>query len=1587
MFFFFFAVACLFALFLQAYFISLSSLKIRIVVMFRRSGRKKFPILVVGERALSSSCRKTVIKDIVHVDRRLLSSCSFRQCLPSPLWWGVARRSYTPIFTPSPPSKKFSDLQCAEEVRTLWASPGVASGGGGKNSSANAAAPSSLSTETPLFPISSVEDAVRWWIRFGNNPIVHTCLPSKSSHRSFASRSPFAYVEDYVGTNLIPPLESAASPNGLAHASSSSVSSPSPAQIAESVQYWRGYFEYRSAARLRQARRTAIHHVGVASSSSSSHGDHDGRSRATSSKGRGMTAGEGHPIPVAGEGAPTWVDEADQPHTRWDQDTVFKEWNYLAERHLKKKAKTLLPLEQYIWFPNAAADGAHGSGSCTAVTEEEAAAMASRFLSFLDATQEQRPPYLPLPIPSAWFYEGETRERWATRYLPAATESYHYFQHVLAPFVAKKDSVMDGQSALLQRLGSQLEKIHHVLIRRYHRQLTAYTERAEKTHTNAITDPSVIRSMALHQWCENELERFQRSIEEGELDPEDLLEEDAEAWKEEHQLLQALAEEPLYLSSAGGDETTAERGRSISFLDFWRHTVRREELETLHVLTDNGLRALGAAARATLLMEIPYEKVLSQLAASLREGTLDTRAAVFCPHFNSVWCKWHYAKFGGSSIAQHTHAAKRRLQFHYAASAEDVAATAALYYATKPMSSAVDYATPYTHRRSLTRLCGQYGVERMRAMQRPIITSAGYLAAAEEAIRVICIAAGVPFGKQRRAYDHNTRQIAIYGAQLLPPVTKVEIRDCVSELECTEQEVEEALRQQNMGITSSVIVRRSHEERNGAGSPSSIRWPLGGKKAVLFDWPHPATTALRLTREAGPYTADRVLLLDQLRRTGRIEVTLWRRTRGAESHSTKDTEGEEADEREGVASEQVNTKHTSPDDRIQTVEEVAAAWLASSPALREIYDYATKVCQRLHGTFLRVEDAQTYPLTPGHSPAASFSSSSSTAAPSVTLPQDQEGGDEVEEVHWKFVALLEDNLPLQEEGVAIVQLPFTATHWEGEADILPTEAILGEGGFGLPAGQYRLRVRCFDQRLHPGGLSTASSISTMGGSHAGLCSDGYSAPFEVYDAVMPVLEKYIKKDTKGAARKDGPSFLPTSPAFGRKEEERTKVAVFPGSALITICRALRKAGVEVPLQTEFEAGQVLTTENEVFADRFLSLLYESSRSRRKNTNTHWYHGSGAEPEDHLAITQYAPAGRLNKTREIIEKRAEAHWRLFHPGATAAEWASARYDVITRAMAGEREWWWNDRLLRDAAALSPEGMVPGLTDSADFISGAALHRYGVELCNLLTAIGHSYARDPPALLPYYRESYDGPLLLSAPPSSSSTVAGEDEKVGTTAVASSVPAPEVVSAYCRVNGRGEIDALRWHQVIGPAASASSFSSSSSTRSFFLTSPPSTNASHHAVEGGVPLSTLPTNETATTSSSLEEVLAFTHDALQAAQDRHATLTMAKLGPLEREVQVQSFCGVDGLEMGGKYARTYCYAVEKAKQAIEEEYGVAGRIIPGVREGEDKERVSDGMEVDRFASTTHPEQRLTRFVQRTTLSGQNLEDPTPDQESTWGR
>lgn len=81
-------------------------------------------------------------------------------------------------------------------------------------------------------------------------------------------------------------------------------------------------------------------------------------------------------------------------------------------------------------------------------------------------------------------------------------------------------------------------------------------------------------------------------------------------------------------------------------------------------------------------------------------------------------------------MVQHTQTASRQLLFHQSVSIYEVRATANLYFATKPLSSHLDYSSPYMLRRSLSKLCATYGIDGMFAQQRPVLLSCAYLAKA-----------------------------------------------------------------------------------------------------------------------------------------------------------------------------------------------------------------------------------------------------------------------------------------------------------------------------------------------------------------------------------------------------------------------------------------------------------------------------------------------------------------------------------------------------------------------------------------------------------------------------------------------------------------------------------------------------------------------------------------------------------------------------------------------------------------------------------------------------------------------------------------
>lgn len=1108
-------------------------------------------------------------------------------CSSSPVHgaFTTSLRRYTPIYTPEPSTPfTFDQLHASEERETLWQS-------------------------RP--PVTSTEEGVMWWLRFGNHPVVSTMASPTCS---------FARIEDHIGTNLISSCEE---------------------HTAESTRYWLSYFTNRAARQMRWYRRTASRFVGVLSAASSDEGIKD---------------------------------EADMPRTKWSGDAAFMEMAFLAERHLKQKVHHLSQLERVLWYES----------------EPEA------FLAFFDGLQQQSPPHIPLPTPSHWFYEGEARKKWAEQYLPAAKASMQYFKSVLG-----ETATAEQQQQLLQQMADQSRKIQEVQLARLRRQLALEGGDAS---AGAFADVSLPApdTPALQRWCESHLERCQRSIEEGELDVEDM-QDSSEEWKQEHSQIAAIASEVV-------GKTT--------FKDFWLHTIRREELETLHVLTTDSLRDVAASALSRLLQLQSYQKVLEDLSTSIQRGRLDAKAYQFRPYMNMTWCCWHYAKFGGSSIAQHSIVASRRLLYHYAASMEDVAAIATLYYDTKPLSSLVDTSSPFAYRQSLSRLCGTYGVHRMRALQRPLFSSAAFIAEAEQHIHRVCQQAAVPFGLARRQQKQERQQLALQKG-LVQPLTNVEVHPLLPELlegEATEEEVRTPL----------PLIDTSRQVQ---------RWPAGGKMGVSF----------RLPESGAELTPHR-----------RAEVTLWRRST--------------PEERETVAKAAFDEK--------QAVQQL----LDGSPALREVDQYAKTFFARVSGE------------------AAARSEGEST--------------------EWVFEGVLKENArptPSPPSSV-VVMMPFVKTE-----------------------GTYRLRVR-----LHEDGDNVEKVPQER------LYREAFSAEFEVYDALSGALKPFTK-------------VLPSG------------LEVIPSESWLACCRALREAGVEVPLHCEFEAGQVLTPAGEVAAQHFLTLLAKNVMAS----------GEGEWRTE-------AEASLLPSCR--------AHWDVWHPGATEEEWASARHDELTRAVMTEREWWWKDALL-----LPSEQGIPGMSGGINTTNADSVMDYGMELTSLLTASSSSHDAPTPVLL------HEGNR------------------------------PLIVTASATVNGCGEVRNLEF----------------STAKSAYA----------NADEG----------------PQMDEVLAAALTAIRKAQDRHATLSMTKLAPVEKELQAVTFCGVDGMEMGGKYGRTWCRAMEMAKEALRTTQE-AGRSVPDSENAESERRVED-TQVDRFASSTHPEQRKTRFVNRTTASGWNMEETTPDQESTWGR
>ncbi|RNF00063.1 hypothetical protein TraAM80_07837 [Trypanosoma rangeli] len=1127
----------------------------------------------------------------------------------------LQQRFYTPIWQPDPAVNHVAPLRESDETRTLWSSS---------------------------VPIANVGDAVSAWIRFGNDPVLHTALPvihagrhvrtmatniSSSSLSLPRSTSPFAYVEDYMGTNMV---------------------FGSPEHVKDSAAVWASYFERRYLGQLRQSRRTAANHMGLVN------------------------------VPEV------FTDEADRPDTKWSQDTVFREYAYMAERFLKEKVSNLEQFEQAL-----------------------KQAQPAEYLAFHDALQQQAPSLIPLPSPSVWHYEGPRRTQWAERFVLLSHAAQQFFLDLLAPDVKKMGNAPEK---VLQRVAAVFAEVAKILLQRYRRCLNG-------------REWSALSPDEKDNFCMREVARWAQQVEAGEFDPP--LEGDGDIpsaeWEIEHDAIMQLM-------------TTTIEGLSFSALDFWTHTIRCEEVETEHIHTERRVRAISAAARKAMYDATPYEAVLQGFVDAVARGQLDMAAAGFKPRINDIWCQLHYAKFGAPTMTQHTTTASRQLHFFHAGSLKEVAATATLYYATKPLSSSLDYASPYKFRRSLVGLFSTYGVEMAYAIQRPLLLSAANLAKAEDLIRSVVKNAARPFGERRRA---KIEQLRADHQRLATPVQGVMVSAVVSEL-----------------LEGGADVSGAAEAKEPQEAVTI--WPLGARRAVLYDWPTPHLEALKkkVAAAGSAMTAQCVKEIQEIKRHAFVEVSLWRRVTT-----------QEAERQRGLVEEET----------FQVAEAVR-----SIPSLAQVQKYATSL-------YHRIEDAV---------PAS--------AAINTQVEKERAEMDS----SWEFVVMLDDRAVLNVNQRAELYLPYTDAK-----------------GVPFPQGEYRVRVRGFDMDMNP----------TL---NPALCSEAFSKSFHVFDAVPQLVQQF----------------------FGTVKPSTSEVSHISSSQFVSFCAFLREAGLDVPVRCEFEVGQVLNTEGNVFMEYFLDLL----RGDR-------FHQSCAQ------------AG-LTEMQRAIEPSCRAHWEVHHPGANEAEWAEARRCVLDRAMEKEREWWFPNEML-DVTSMSA-----GSTNSLTPQMYPAAVRYGRELCTVLPAEGQF-------------DNHHG-----------------------------------LTATCVVDGTGAGESIIF-------------------------------SANHSSD----------------TISIDEALSVAKGALRNAHDRHNTLSAFRLGPLLKQAQVLLFCGVNGMEFGGKYARTYAYAFEKAKKELAATF-VSGREVPGVDE-DGVERVSDKEGVDRFASSTHPEQRKTQFVPRRGPGGAPIDDPTADQKSEWGR
>ena len=593
----------------------------------------------------------------------------------------------------------------------------------------------------PSQTITSIGQAAERWIAFGNDPLLDCLRPGQSSV--------FLKAEDYMGTNL--------------------VDSTDRNRMRDSIHFWSQHYDKHFSMAMRQARRTALNHIGVLSATDS------------------------------------FEDEADRALTGWDRDLHFRELAYLSETILKTPVTNMQKFEQAV--RNASPE---------------------MYLEFCDAIGQQTQTLIPLPSPSVWYYEGDARLAWCKSFKTAQAEATAFFQNTLGPAISSGSqqqggtAVVDKWRTLAKQLAAVFTAVGQVQLVRLARQIASGMRKEWST----MTEEEKLAA------CYAELETFARGIAGAEFDAEDVQDKSVE-WISEQQTINDLLNKPIEGFSP-----------SITAEAFWKHTVRLDALETDYLITDHNKRLLAAKAWSVLYDQCSMQTIVAKTAESFEHGKIDLQAFSFIPWMNEVWCWRNYSKFGLSTPVHHTATAKRQLMYNFTDSTKMISAAAKLFYATRPLSSDINYASPALHRKSFVQLCASYGVDWMHSLQRTLLGQQLYLGLGEDAIRSCLNEALAPF----------------------------------RELRLRNQRAELATHAPTISALSAVRV----VPLDGDGDETA--WALGSKRLVSYKWDSPHIIHLQRNASLG----DRESLINKLTLETRagIEVSLWRK-RSPEEIKTK----------------------------------------------------------------------------------------------------------------------------------------------------------------------------------------------------------------------------------------------------------------------------------------------------------------------------------------------------------------------------------------------------------------------------------------------------------------------------------------------------------------------------------------------------------------------------------------------------------------------------------------------------------------------------------------------------------------------------